>query len=464
MEHLTIDIGASSGKILWGRLREGKLETRVVWRFQNGCHEHEGHLVWDLEHLFQEILSGLKETRRLGLKPETIALDTWGCDYVLLDEKGAMTGDAVAYRDERTEHVSSPIPWSEMYRRCGIQKLSFNTVYQLLALKAEHPEELEQAAHLLMIPDYLAYRLTGVMHQEYTNATTTSLVDARSRDWDKGLISRLGLPGRLFTPLVQPGTVYGKLTGAVTEATGLDATVIAAPTHDTASAVVGSPLGPRSAFLSSGTWSLLGALVPQPVIRDDTMKENFTNEGGVNGTIRLLRNLMGTWMLQNLRREWGEEHTFPELAEEAKKHASFPTVVDIEDERFLAPKNMQEEIASACRDTKQPLPQSMGDCLACVYHSLAEGYKKALHRLEKLTGTTYDHLAIVGGGSKDSYLCQLTADSLGILVTAGPDEGTAYGNLLSQMVSCGELNDMEEARAVLQRSITLRSYQRREPK
>ena len=460
MEHVTIDIGASSGKILSGKLVDGRLECQVVYRFPNGYAEKDGHLVWDVDGLFHQTLLGLQEARRQGINPSTIAIDTWGCDYVLLDEQGMRVGDAIAYRDHRTEHVGCPISWPELYRRCGIQHLSFNTIYQLLALKAEHPEQLDQAFHLLMIPDYLAWRLTEVMHQEYTNATTTSLVDAQARNWDMGIIARLGLPGRLFKPLVQPGTVYGPLSKAVEKVTGMQSTVIAAPSHDTASAVLGSPLRPGSAFLSSGTWSLLGTVADRPYLGGDAIRENFTNEGGYRGTIRLLRNLMGTWMLQRIRKEWDDTLSFPDLADAARTSGGFPSVVDIEDERFLAPESMVGQVRSACKESGQPVPESLGELARCIYHSLAVGYRKAIGRLARITGKDFTHLAIVGGGSKDQYLCQLTADETGLEVTAGPDEGTAYGNLLCQMIECGEIRDMAEAGNILRNSIDTKTYRR----
>ena len=253
--------------------------------------------------------------------------------------------------------------------------------------------------------------------------------------------------------------MYGPLLKQVQKVTGMQASLIAAPTHDTASAVLGSPLKEGSAFLSSGTWSLLGAVVDHPYLGADAMRENFTNEGGYRNTIRLLRNLMGTWMLQNLRKEWDEKLTFPDLAEAARKNADFPSLVDIEDERFLSPRSMIEELKQACRESGQRVPESLGELSSLVYHSLAQGYRKAIDRLGRITGKQFTHLAIVGGGSKDQYLCQLTADATGLEVTAGPDEGTAYGNLLCQMIECGELTQAE-AEEVLRNSIEMKTYRR----
>lgn len=462
MEHLAIDIGASSGKIIAGTLSHGVLATKEVYRFPNGYRKRDGHLVWDPDVLYAHVVEGLAEADRQGIVPATIAIDTWGCDYVLLDGTGARIGEAYAYRDGRTKDIACPVPWPELYRRTGIQRLSFNTVYQLLAHRAEHPDELERARAFVMVPDYLAWRLTGTLHQEYTNATTTALVDAFTRTWDRDLIRKLGLPEHLFGPLSRPGDVYGPLREEVARRVGYRTTVLAAPTHDTASAVAGSPVGEDDAFLSSGTWSLLGCVLKEPVTGEAARAENFTNEGGVDGTIRLLRNLMGTWMLQNLRKEWDGEISFPAMARAAEEAKDFPSRVDIEDERFLSPASMCGAVSEACAASGQQVPRTLPETASCIYHSLAEGYAGALGRLERITGKTMRRLAVVGGGSKDALLCQWTADACGKEVTAGPDEGTAFGNLLCQMVARRELAGWREAREVLRRSVGTKTYRRKE--
>ena len=457
MEHCTIDIGASSGKMLCAHLDSGKIVSHVVHRFPNGLSEHDGHLVWDLDRLFQEILTGLALARQAGCRIDTIAIDTWGVDFVLVDAYGKRIGDAVAYRDKRTDGVFCPVSQEERYRITGIQHLPFNTIYQLLALKQEHPEQLEQAAFLLMIPDYLSYLLTGTMRQEYTNATTTGLVDAISGSWDRDLIARLGLPQRLFGRLSHPTDSYGPLSEPISRKLGFQATVLAAPSHDTASAVLGCPLDEQSAFLSSGTWSLLGCVMDHPVLTDQARKANFTNEGGVGGTIRLLRNLMGLWMIQSIRKEQEDAPSFDAI-EQAARAADIKSRVDVENIRFLAPKSMSEEVKAACRESGQPVPRSLGELAGCVYHSLAEGYARNLDELERLSGRKFRKICIVGGGSKDRFLCQLTANASGREVAAGPDEGTGYGNLLSQMLASGELSDIQEARKVLSRSVKIVTY------
>lgn len=423
-DRITIDIGASSGKVFLGRREGDKLLFKCIHRFPNGYIKKNGHLVWDIEKIFQECVIGIEKAKELSTSIASLSIDTWGCDFVLLDKEGNMIGDAVSYRDKRTENVDSPISFEELYGKTGIQYLSFNTVYQFMALKAEHPEQLENADVMLMIPDYLSYRLTGEIHQEYTNASTTALLDAKKRDWDFDIIDRIGLPHRLFRTLDNPGTCYGYYDGIK---------VLAAPSHDTASAVFGCPLDSESAFLSSGTWSLLGAVIDNPVLTSEAMKENFTNEGGVDGTIRFLRNLMGTWMLQSVRKELGEI-SFDELEKSAEETA-FSGVVDIEDERFLAPDSMINEVKSYFIERGEKAPESVGEISRCIYESLAAGYDSAIKRLGQLLGKRFSRLAIVGGGSKDGYLCRLTAERTGLVVSAGPVEGSAIGNMLYQIKS-----------------------------
>jgi Sugar (pentulose and hexulose) kinases len=326
MQYLTVDIGASSGKILKGHLENNALKTEEVYRFPNVLVKKGGHLVWDLESLASHVLSGLEKAG----SADCVAIDTWGVDFVLLDENNKLVSEAVSYRDGRTKGIASPVLQEELYKRTGIQKQEFNTIYQLLALKKEAPAELEKAQTLLMIPDYLAFLLTGEIHQEYTNATTTNLVNAKTRTWDYELIRALGLPEKLFCPLSMPGSRYGFVTEETENRIGYRPMVLAAPSHDTASAVIGSPLTPSSAFLSSGTWSLFGTLISQPLLSKEAERANFTNEGGLDGSIRLLKNLMGTWILQNIRKEW-DNLPFDEIERLAKEGADCPARFDITD-------------------------------------------------------------------------------------------------------------------------------------
>lgn len=450
MVYLAVDIGASSGKLVKGHLTsDGRVEMETIHRFPNGPRKKDdGTLVWDLEGLYQGIVEGL---RKAG-KADYIAIDTWGVDFVLLDENGEMIGDPVSYRDGRTDRLDTWPDQSMLYERTGIQFQRFNTIYQLLSLKQEHPEYLEKSAYMLFIPDYLAYRLTGVMKHEYTFASTTNLLDPEKRTWDYGLIRDLGLPQHLFVELSDPGTEVGRLKPDLAERIGYEPMVILSPSHDSASAVVGAPVGDKSIYLSSGTWSILGCVEEHPHKGEEAKKANLSNEGGVDGTIRLLKNIMGTWMLQCLSKETGAG--FDELESEARS-AELPGIIDASDSRFLAPESMSDEICSAlgCTDL------SRGEIASAVYNSLAIAYRDAIDEMERITGRTFDHIAIVGGGSKDGYLNALTAMYTHRTVTAGPEEGTAIGNLLYQMISTGELR-RENKNDVLRKSVKIDQYRR----
>lgn len=429
MEMLAVDIGASSGKLLAGHLEAGRLVSRPVHRFENRLVRRHGHLCWDLEALFSQVVEGISKCPQASC----VSIDTWGVDFVLLDDEGRILGDSVSYRDARTEHVDCPVPREELYQRTGIQHQDFNTIYQLLALKQEEPELLERAAHLLMVPDYLAWRLTGQMAQEYTNASTTGLLKAGRSEWDWDLIDRLGLPKRIFLPISMAGTRLGRLKPCYGTAD-----FILAPSHDTASAVLASPITEDSLFLSSGTWSLLGCVNSGCVTSRAAYEANVTNEGAWDGRIRLLKNIMGTWMLQCVRKEAGGDMSFDEL-QQAAQESRLVGFVDPLDCRFLSPSSMTEEIALALQEQGLDRPKDAGECAAVVYHSLAEAYRRAARQMEELTGRRFGHIAIVGGGCKDSLLNHLTAEKCGMRVSAGPVEGSAVGNLLSSLMATGQL-------------------------
>ncbi len=469
--YLAVDIGASSGRHILGWVEDGKIVTEEIYRFENKLIEKNGRLCWDLDALFREIIAGLKICKERGSIPVSMGIDTWAVDFVLVDGAGKVLGDTVAYRDSRTQGMDSlveeAVPFSELYARTGIQKQSFNTVYQLMAVKRETPELLEQAERFLMVPDYLHYRLTGKCSNEYTNATTTSLVDAEKKDWDRELLKRLGYPDRLFGPLSPAGTVLGGFSPEIKEALEFDCAVVLPATHDTGSAFLAVPAeGEEEAYLSSGTWSLMGVEIPCPVTTAESREKNFTNEGGFAYRFRYLKNIMGLWMIQSIRREAAKE-AFPVFSEKpsfavletlAREDESFSARVDVEDQRFLAPRSMIQEIRAACRETGQPVPETAGEVMACVYHSLAECYRKTLQELGGLTGRNFTALHVVGGGSKDGYLNQLTANALGLPVYAGPAEGTALGNLMVQMIQAGEFAGLEEARAAERKSFAIQAY------
>ena len=474
--YLAIDIGASSGRHILGHAEDGKLVLEEIHRFDNKQVQLNGHDCWDMDNLWSGIVDGLKACRALGKIPATVGIDTWAVDYVLLDRDGKQLGDAVAYRDRRTggmdKVVKGIVPPTELYSRTGIQKQSFNTIYQLMALKQERPEQLEQAESLLMIPDYFNYRLTGVKKQEYTNATSTNLVNAAEKRWDMELIKRLGLPARLFGRLSVPGTVVGDLTAEMREAVGFNTTVILPATHDTGSAFLAVPARDENAvYLSSGTWSLLGVENMEPITTEESRLQNFTNEGGAWYRFRYLKNIMGLWMIQSIRRELngvayvagreskyaaGRTYSFPDLIEEAKSAADFPSAVDANDSSFLAPDSMIDAIKDYCAKTDQPVPVTVGEIMQCVYRSLARCYKDAIEGLSALTGKTCTSINIVGGGCQDMYLNQMTANATGLPVYAGPTEGTAIGNLIVQMIAGGEFDSLQTARDAVKQSFDIK--------
>ncbi|MBR3778307.1 MAG: rhamnulokinase [Clostridia bacterium] len=431
MYHLAIDIGASSGRHILGRLKEGRLESEEIYRFENGIHQLDGTLTWDVDHLVQHIKKGIARCAELGKIPATVAIDTWGVDYVLLDGQEQEILPVVAYRDGRTDagaaEVAKILPQEELYARTGIQKQNFNTIYQLWCDKQSG--KLDTAAHFLMMPDYLSYKLTGVMKNEYTNATTANLVNAESKEWDTAILERLGIPAHIFLPLALPTTVVGEFTPAVQAEVGFNATVILCPSHDTASAVAAIPLEEDCAYISSGTWSLIGTENTYPVTGPAAMAANLTNEGGIEYRFRFLKNIMGMWLFQNIRKELGKQYTYDEMMKMAMS-SDYEGLIDPTDDAFMAPQSMLGAIRTYLGEPELPL----GDVLACVYHSLAASYERSIREIEQISGKKIGAIHIVGGGSKDAYLNRLTAKQTGCKVYVGLTEATATGNLLSQVM------------------------------
>ncbi|MBE5783380.1 MAG: rhamnulokinase [Clostridiales bacterium] len=454
--HVAIDLGASSGRHVLGWLEDGKMQLKEMYRFENGAAMKNGYLCWDHAQLTREIIAGLKACREAGEMPETVAIDTWGVDYALMDEEGHMLSDTFAYRDSRTKETWKSLDDDAVYARTGIQPQPFNTIYQLLADQENRPADLEKAARLLFMPEYLTYCLTGKMESEYTIASTSGLLNAKTRDWDWELIDELKLPRGIFGPLRQPGFAVGPVTEAIEKEIGYKPTVLLAPAHDTAAAVLGAPLEKGDAFLSSGTWSLLGAEIDTPILTREARLCGITNEGGVEGTYRFLKNIMGLWIIQNIRKELPGKPSFGDMAKWAKENEAFSGRIDVDAPEFLAPANMTEAIYAYLESHNQPKPQNAGELLACVNHSLAESYAKTIQHLGHLVGQPFKRLCIVGGGSQNQFLNELTAKACGIPVTAGPTEGTAIGNLLCQMLSAGEIASVSEARALLKESFEIK--------
>ena len=447
---LAVDIGASSGRHILSHLEDGKIVLEEVFRFENGMQEIDGHKCWDSDLLFSNIKEGMKKCSELGKVPAYMGIDTWGVDYVLVDKAGKRIGNAVGYRDDRTAEIDREvyqiIPEKDLYARTGIAKQVFNTIYQLAALKKESPEQLEQADTLLMSPDYYNFLLTGKCASEYTIASTGQLVNPETKDWDYELIRMLGFPEKIFTPLQKPGTILGNLSEAVQAEVGYDCCVVMVPSHDTASAVLAVPSKTTDfAYISSGTWSLLGVELDHAICNEQSREANFTNEGGYDYTVRFLKNIMGLWMIQSVRNEMNKAYSFAQLCAMAEEVKDFPSRVDVDEHRFFAPDSMIGTIREACAESGQPVPETPGELATVVYQSLADCYKKSLSNLEAMTGKTYPAINIIGGGANAEYLNQLTANATGKTVYAGPTEATAIGNIVCQMLACGEFSSVREA-------------------
>ncbi len=459
---LAIDIGASSGRHILGSQENGKIVLEEVYRFWNGMEETEGELCWDVERLFREIIAGMKKCAELGKIPESVGIDTWGVDFVLLDEKDNMIGRPVGYRDHRTdgmdEEVYRIIKEEELYARTGIQKAIYNTIYQLMAVRKQHPEYLERAEAMLMIPDYFHYRLCGKKVQEYSEATTSQLVSPATRDWDYELIERLGFPAKMFQKIYMPGTAIGRLTDEVKKMVGYDCQVVLPPTHDTASAVMAVPSNDEDVcYISSGTWSLMGVERADADCSPRSKEANFTNEGGYQGRITYLANIMGLWMIQSVRNKLAPDMSYGELCSQASGE-SIETIVDCQDESFLSPDDMVTAIQDYCRKTSQTVPETLPELACVIYNSLAKCYAEKLTEIEKLVGTKYDRIHIIGGGSNAVYLNELTAKYTGIPVYAGPGEATAIGNILAQMIQNGIFDTLSQARECVAQSFEIEIY------
>ena len=451
--YLGIDIGASSGRhiISW---REGNvLKMQEVYRFKNFMEEDGNESVWNVDRLFNEIIEGLKKCKEIGKTPKCIGIDTWGVDFVLLDENDKRIGNAVCYRDDRTkkmdEEVYKIIPEDDLYERTGIQKQLFNTIYQLMALKVKKPNDLNKAHSMLMMPDYFNFLLSGIKKQEYTNATTGQLISPETKDWDYELIEKLGYPKRIFKEVVKPGTVIGDLKEEVAKEVGFTAKVVAVASHDTASAVVSVPsLSDNTVYISSGTWSLMGTVLDKANCSKEAKKNNFTNEGGFNYKFRFLKNIMGLWMIQSVREELAPNLSFDEICKKAAT-CDIDSIVDANDQRFLAPKSMTLEITDACKETGQREPKDIYETARVIYRSLAKDYAKTIKEIEEMTGVTFDSINIVGGGSNADFLNELTKEETGKEVYAGPTEATAIGNIVVSMISQGEIKDLVEAKKLI---------------
>lgn len=461
--YLAIDMGASSGRHILASVEDGHIQLEEIYRFETGMNKKGDTLVWDHEKLWNHILAGIAKCKELNKIPKSVGIDTWGVDFVLLDKDETLIGDAVGYRDSRTKGMDAvvfdKIPEVDLYKRTGIQKQPFNTIYQLTAIKEKHPEMLEKAKSFLFLPDYFHYLLTGKMANEYTVASTSQLLDPNKRDWDYELLDIIGIKRDIFAPISQPGTNLGGLRKELVEQLGFDLDVILPCSHDTGSAVLAVPTSDDDyLYISSGTWSLLGIEKDEPDCSIHSQDHNFTNEGGYDRKIRYLHNIMGLWMIQSVRHNINDKYTFQEICEQAEVVKDFPSRVDVNNEAFYAPDNMIDAIKEYCQDTNQQVPETIGEIATVVYTSLADCYAKAIAGIEASTGRTYSRIHVVGGGSKDTYLNQLTADATTKTVYAGPSEATALGNLIAQMIENKEFDNKENARKAIRDSFAIKVF------
>jgi len=456
--YLAIDIGASSGRHILGSLEDGKLVLEEVFRFKNGAIEKNGSLVWDIDNLFNSVVEGIAECKKIGKIPCSIGIDTWGVDYALLDKNDKLIGNIFSYRDSRTQkvidEVYSIIGEKELYSITGIKKQVFNTIFQLYSDKKTG--KIDNAETFLMVPDYLHFLLTGVKKNEYTNASTTGLLDAKTKSWSFDIIDKLGLKKELFKPLSEPTELVGELSPEIAERVGFKANVYLPATHDTASAVMAVPkTNGTPLYISSGTWSLIGIESPVPNTSKDADKAGYSNEGGYNSTIRFLKNIMGLWMIQNIKKEYNDAYSFSEFVDEAKKTGEFESILDVDDLSFFAPDSMIKAVKDFCAKTGQKVPETVGEIVLCVYQSLAKGYKDAVDKLENISGRSFDTINIVGGGCQNKMLNELTAKWTGKTVVTGPIEATAVGNLIAQAMAIGDIKDIVSARETIKRSFDI---------
>ena len=467
MNFLAFDLGATSGRAILGTVENGKLSSEEVYRFPNAVKEDGGKYFWDIYSLFDHFKAALKKVAGMGVKIESIGIDTWGVDFGCVGPDGTILGLPRAYRDPYTdgipEEVFKIIPKEELYKVTGTQIMNFNTIFQIYAQHKDPESPIHNAAEILLMPDLLAYMLTGERVCEYTDASTSGIIDPRTRDFDRTLLERLGVDSKILRPIVQPGTKVGTLKQEICNETGMDAVpVIAVAGHDTASAIAAVPASDEHfAYLSSGTWSLMGIESPVPIIDDKSYEYNVTNEGGIEGTTRFLKNITGMWLLEQSRKTWaaeGREYNYAQIEAMGREAIDFPSVIDPDDPRFAAPKDMDAEIKAALAESGQQVPVNDAEMISCIYHSLTKKYKDVIAMLQSFASFTIDKLHVIGGGSANKLVSQLTADTLGIPVIAGPVEGTAIGNIMMQAKVAGLVKDRWEMRRIIGNSIETKTY------
>ncbi len=463
---LAFDLGASSGRGIIATLKDGKITLKEIIRFENVGVSVNGTLYWDIIYLFEQIKRGIVKANLDG-GFDSIGIDTWGVDFGLVDENGDLLSNPVNYRDARTdgipEEVFKEISKDSLYERTGIQIINFNTLFQMYYLAKYRKKSLDMADKMLFIPDLLNYFLTGEKKVEYTVASTSQMINPYSREWDKELLKELGISDNVLCDIVMPGSIIGSLSEDVKNELSVDdAQVVAVGSHDTASAVVSVPSTEDDfVYISCGTWSLFGTELDEPLICSEGLKSSYTNEGGCEGKIRFLTNIMGLWIINESRRQWikeGKELRFSEILEESEKAEEFRFFIDPDDADFGKPCNMPEMIKNYCKRTGQSVPDSIGEVARCIYESLALKYRYAFLNLMKITGKKYNSIYVVGGGANASNLCQMTANACGVNVYAGPTEATALGNIAVQFIANGEIKDIKEARKIIKNSSDIKVY------
>jgi rhamnulokinase/L-fuculokinase len=467
---LAFDFGASSGRAMIAALNSGKIEMSEIHRFPNDPVEVNGVLYWDVLRLLFEVKQAIVKAQNSG-GFDAISIDTWGVDFGLLDKEGHLIQNPVHYRDVRTDGIMDEafeiIPKEELYARTGIQFLRFNTLFQLFYLKKYKPYLLEQADKMLFMPDLFACFLTGEKKTEYTIASTSQMINAETGDWDRELLDRMGIPPSILTDICEPGTINGYLRDSICEELGCKKVpVISVCGHDTASAVAAVPARDDDfIYISCGTWSLFGTEAKKPVINDAAYRFQFTNEGGYGRTVRLLKNIMGLWLIQESRRQWqrkGTNLSFGEIMEQARQVPTGKFYIDCDYSEFDKPGNMPQKIARYCEENSFPVPKTVGEVAMCIYESLAVKYKKTLDMISELTGIKYNTINLIGGGANAELLCQLTADKCGVSVIAGPIEATAIGNVAVALIALGEIKDLKEARNIIAGSFDVKVYNPRQ--
>lgn len=476
--YLAVDLGASGGRVVAGLFDGRKLSLEDVYRFDNGGIQAADRMYWDLLNLWSHVKQGLRASAAAyGGRVKSVGVDTWGVDFGLLGRGDELLGNPYHYRDRRTqgiaEKVFAIVPREEVFAETGLQFMEINTLYQLVSMVLSKSPLLDAAEHFLMMPDLFHWLLTGVKANEFTDASTTQFCNPHTRDWSRGMLEKFGVPTHIFGEMIHPGTRLGKLRASVADETHLaDVDVVVPGTHDTASAVMAVPATgevsnqPSWCYISSGTWSLMGVETPQPIVTDLCAQFNFTNEGGVGSTTRVLKNIAGLWLVQECRRIWreaGHDYGWEELVRRAEHEPPLVSLINPDDSRFTAPRDMPETIRDFCRQTGQPVPASEGAVVRTALESLALRYRMVLGMLEQLTGGRIETIHIVGGGTRNRLLCQMAADACNRRVVAGPVEATAIGNVMVQAVAAGQIDSIATARQIIRDSFEVHEYHPHRP-